>query len=861
MNMRGRMIVCVLAVVGLSLTAVAEEQGRTILATGGFWRAFGACRPEQVDPQFTGSLKPVTGDGVRTTSPSADWMQPSFDDTAWFRSPGPFGGLPRNCGTLLLRGRFAVSDPAAVTKLLLSAKYRGGMVVYLNGKEVLRRDMPKGQVAIETAALTYPAEVYVDDKGKLIPRRFKKNSDMATRVKQRNRCFEAAEIATQFLRKGVNVLAVALHRSDVRSEAAKWKPRRDRSEAWAHLLLGRIRLSAVAAKGAVTANVSRPAGVQIFNQDIHRIFSLTEYGDPNEPLRPIRLVCVRNGYASGQVVVSSTDSLKGLAAVAGDLTGPGGAKIPASAVRIRYATQSKMRISASGSGLAYAKYTRIPAFVALMDRAPDMIKPVALRTNAKSRSPLSLPAKMVPAAMTGVWVTVRVPRDCPAGVYAGSVTITATGLRRDVAVEVDVIDWTLPDEKDFVTYMAASQSPDTLAAQYKVPLWSPKHWQLMDRSWRLQGLIGNNVLVVPLVCRTQYGNDESYVPITQRGGGGYTYDFGTYDRLVALAKKHCDIRVIAYQVYTATGWKGPGPEKEMFITAVDSATGKRERMKLPSYDCDRSTKLWKPMFDQLKEHNRKLGLDGRITFVLGIGQDGGIHKDVRKHFEAMWPGIKWQYGAHGREPRFYNIRRGHKTIYGYSEYLYVPRLPVLSKGRMYGWKLNAIPTMMSQRIGGKLQSPMVTRTIAERAMVRGDSGAGRMCLDYWDMPDVRRGSHFGTMYSRWPNSSADQRTPQLKMLTYPGPDGAVPSTKLLVMREGLQETEARIVLEKAIDAGKIDGDLAKRAQTLLDRRYEMLRAIDYLRHTVRTTFGDGWRREAAKLYKMAGEVERAVKSK
>ena len=72
--------------------------------------------------------------------PPTDWMRPDFDDSTWARVRGPMfvksGDVEWK--TILARGRFEVTDPARAGDLTFSAAFRGGLAVYLNGKELTR---------------------------------------------------------------------------------------------------------------------------------------------------------------------------------------------------------------------------------------------------------------------------------------------------------------------------------------------------------------------------------------------------------------------------------------------------------------------------------------------------------------------------------------------------------------------------------------------------------------------------------------------------------------------------------------------------------------------------------------------------
>ena len=116
----------------------------------------------------------------------------------------------------------------------------------------------------------------------------------------------------------------------------------------------------------------------------------------------------------------------------------------------------------------------------------------------------------------------------------------------------------------------------------------------------------------------------------------------------------------------------------------------------------------------------------------------------------------------------------------------------------------------------------------------------------------------------------------------PGPTGPVATTRYEMMREGMQECEARIAIEKVLTdpalKAKLGDDLATRAQQLLDDRiWQELKAFGDMQLSGRqyTTSarsiwsyngggqaghcwyaGSGWQDEAQELYQMAGEVDR-----
>jgi hypothetical protein len=130
----------------------------------------------------------------------ATWTNLSFNDATWTNGAAELGfgdggeatvinGGPaaNRYPTLYFRRAFPVTDPAAVTNLVLQLKRDDGAVVYLNGSEVVRDNMPAGAVAYTTLATASAA----DDGASFLP----------------------FTVPPGALRVGTNLLAVEVHQS------------------------------------------------------------------------------------------------------------------------------------------------------------------------------------------------------------------------------------------------------------------------------------------------------------------------------------------------------------------------------------------------------------------------------------------------------------------------------------------------------------------------------------------------------------------------------------------------------------------------------------------------------------------------
>ena len=107
------------------------------------------------------------------TVPSSSWKTPSFDDSSWKSGNGQLGygdgdetttlgyGSDANNKyiTYYFRKKFTVSDPAGISTMNIELLLDDGAVVYLNGTEIVRHNMPSGTIT----ASTFASEAIADE--------------------------------------------------------------------------------------------------------------------------------------------------------------------------------------------------------------------------------------------------------------------------------------------------------------------------------------------------------------------------------------------------------------------------------------------------------------------------------------------------------------------------------------------------------------------------------------------------------------------------------------------------------------------------------------------------------------------------
>ena len=909
----------------VGLASAADDGSVVVLDTAGTWRMHHEMKPPLVG---TGAaLKPMVttgGSGMRgggfwqallskeTAPPPQDWTKIDLDDSTWVQGTAAAFCHSPFLARLCLRSEFTVTDPARVKGLKLSLGYHGGAIVRVNGKEIARKDIQAGA----TVADDYPKDVFVQADGTLISLRGlehilqqdKLAPEIKERITRRTRTLEAT-IPAEALRAGVNVLAIEVVRAPYHPVLSEQLAVLDSHGtfnvldlSWNTCELRHVQLRAATADGLVP-NATRPSGVQVWNSDPLAVDFDLDFGSQAEPLRAVRLVGARNGTYSGKVVAGSDRALRGLtASPAGDLTGPGGT-IPASAIRIRYGlpwSSVPLANSLSYEPIPYA--ADAAALMALAEKPLDEVAVYAKPVQQEKLNPqdvgrykkyglgnllrLTTPQPVPPVfgAVVPVWITVKIPAAAKPGTYAGTVTVQAAGKKvAEVPVEITVIDWSLPDPKDFRTWVELIQAPDTTAMEYKLPLWSSRHWEMIEQSLKLVGDLGSKVVYIPLIAESNAGNAESMVRWVAKGGGRYEYDFTIMERyLDAVEKNMGRPKFVVFNVWDryliregnlrrkkdSLKLATDGP-----IVTVRKADGSTENITLPDYPDPESKALWQPLFKELRQRMAKRGLEGAMA--LGMVSDFWASKEQAGFLKEVSGGLSWINASHYYQKTFHDGLAGfvYQATYFSARHAYGALL--------HGWKEQPEITAAFERVSLDSYSLSKWRILAEQAVTGNVRGIGRLGADTWNVVKDKSGRRIGRAWSRFPAADWGYLNCNSSTLAA-GPDGPVASQRYEALREGLQECEALVVVDEALSEAalraKLGDELAGRCEKLLAERNDcMWRSIIswqsgpkyYLdptgwRETATPTghtwfVGSLWQQRSAELYTLAGEVTRALR--
>jgi hypothetical protein len=878
-----------------------QGQGVVLLDTFGFWRMHHTLTPPVIESN--GKLTPILYGyewmDMPTPPPPDNWAAPDFDDGAWLRGPARMACRTPYLGRLRMRGYFELADPAGAGELKLTLLYQGGAIVLLNGREIARDHVVTLPVGKGIMGEPYPLEAFTTASGKLLRGWEKKESDQDAetqkRLAMRTRTIKDLRLPKDQLRKGLNVLAIELVPSPYPPVVDTGKPSKGfaaakTSRTVCELDFNTCELTGVQLVASTAAplppSAAKATGLRVWNSDVLvSDHDLDFSGLSAEPLRPVRIVAARNGAFSGKFVAGSAGPIHKFQVTAGDLAGAKGT-IPASAIQIRYAQPWGSEAGAYGlNTLAYDKssngakgyrYELPPVLLGALMDAPPAEEPVVAGKRASSfyLADARIPASPPPArgATLPVWLTVRVPKDAKAGDYAGKAVVRAEGAAPvEVPIEVRVADWTVPDPQDFTTWIDMIQSPDTLALEYDTPLWSARHWKLIDRSMDILHTVGNRVLYLPLVAQSNLGNAETLVRWVDKGGGKYDYDCAVLEQYLdhALARmgKPSIVVLYAWDIYFAAykqlkplndeselakgvteikkSFAGKGP----LVSVLEPATGKVEARHLPLLTDPNSKPIWQELFRQVHKRLKDRGLDGLA--MLGTMSDAWPTRPEVDFYAEVAGDLRWFSDSHmgiadlkedmktmasGKASKFEkemvytNVKNADDELAVLGKAAYSARVWSSVFGEqnktgdsLLGWKS---PDLYVQHDRHADVHPMTRwRFMAEENIIGTQHGVGRLGGDWWRCVKDKAGRRSGLARDRYPQSFWRNLDMNIQTLA-PGPEGAVVTHRFENIREGVQECEARISIEKALAdpalKGKLGAELAGKAQELLRRRANLV---------------------------------------
>lgn len=144
-------------------------------------------------------------------------------------------------------------------------------------------------------------------------------------------------------------------------------------------------------------------------------------------------------------------------------------------------------------------------------------------------------------ALDCMWIEISIPKEGICGEQALTVEFTdpRSGEIAESSIVIEVIDALLPEQTLKFTQWFYT---DCLASYYNVPVWSKRHWEIVENFAEKAAELGINMLLTPVFTPpldTQIGGER---PTTQLVGvrvkdGKYSFSFGLLDKWIDMCNR------------------------------------------------------------------------------------------------------------------------------------------------------------------------------------------------------------------------------------------------------------------------------------------------------------------------------------
>ncbi len=393
-----------------------------------------------------------------------------------------------------------------------------------------------------------------------------------------------------------------------------------------------------------------------------------------------------------------------------------------------------------------------------------------------------------------VWLSISVPREIPAGKYAGTLVVKA-GNEYNLAIAVDVSDHVLPAPSEWAFDFDMWQYPAPIARMHDVPLWSDAHYALMKQYYTIlanagQKVITANIIEQPWGLDHVHFDDPSLVKWTKKTDGSWEYDFSQFDKYISFVMS-CGItgRINCYTMIT---W-------DLSFIYHDEASGENKSVTLDPGSAEYNA-FWSGMLTEFTSHLKEKGWYNKTAIAMDERPVESMQAIIGL-LKSIDP--EWKIALAGDEyhPEIEN------DIYDYCLASYLRFDDDVMARRIDAGKPTTFYTACVEEYpNGYTFSPPAENTfLAWHAAAKGYTGYLFWAYNTWVANPLKD--------SRW------KRYPAGELFQfYPGPRTSIRFEKLV---EGIMDYEKiRILREEFSKTGNIEG------LTDLDRALSLIRIED-----------------------------------
>ncbi len=464
-------------------------------------------------------------------------------------------------------------------------------------------------------------------------------------------------------------------------------------------------------------------------------------------LPSLRIKAARNEFESVQLVIRAKRDLTSVRVEVGDLEGERGGSIPSERIKLNFV--GFIPLSKNTPNTPDYRLERKAPY-----RVPDPLLDVeSMDIKAERSQP--------------VWITVHVPREASPGSYRGAVKVLCEEGEGEIPIYLEVLPFELPEERHLL--VTNWFNVGNIAKAHGVELWSDEFFEMLAKYAKIMAEHRQNVVLIPWSLVRVYKDGEKL-----------SFDFSLFDRFVEVffdagVRDRIEISHVAHP---KSGW---GTEVVLSsVTAVDVKTN--EKVKLPPEEG------LGPLLSALQDHLDEKGWLERSM----------IHISDEPSLSNIESWRKASQFVHTYAPKLRRIDAIESTEFeGYLE-VWVPKLNYFSTwGELYEeaakrgaevWFYTCCHPF------GFYPNRFLDYPLVATRSLHWINYAHKLCgylhwgLNFW------RDDPFG--------EPAPNLPPGDTHIIYPGREGPLSSIRFDVMRDGIEDFEYLMLLERKLEEVK-----------------------------------------------------------
>ena len=224
-----------------------------------------------------------------------------------------------------------------------------------------------------------------------------------------------------------------------------------------------------------------------------------------------------------------------------------------------------------------------------------------------------------------IWMNIWVPQNIRAGKYKGTLTVSGKNFTAmNLQIEVDVLNRTLPEPKNWKIHLDMWQNPYSVARYYQVPLWSKEHFDAMR--WYMKKLAdtGQKVITATIMHKPWAGQTEdhfeSMVFRMKKIDGSWVYDYTVFDKWIDFMMNEIGIDQ-QINCYTMIPW---ALSFDYFDQATNTVKFLDAKPGEAAYD-----DYWSSFLVDFSKHLRKKGWFEKTTIAMDERKMSDMQEAIR----------------------------------------------------------------------------------------------------------------------------------------------------------------------------------------------------------------------------------------